>query len=107
MSNTGSSIKNDPIREIAATSITGSYQVLGGVLLRDAKRIWMTNKTNGDVYISTDGSNNMMKLASISGRASDDKTNDLYRAAGTQFYIKYDSVPGTPTGWFALEVEYC
>ncbi len=106
MSNSGSSIKNDAIREIAASSITGSYQVFGGVFLRDAFRLCITNNTNGDVYLSTDGVTNMMKLASVSGRVLDDKTNDMFRKKGTQFYIKYDSVPGSPLGWCALEVEY-
>jgi len=39
MSNTGNSIKDEAIREIAAGAITGNYQVLGGVLKRDAFRL--------------------------------------------------------------------
>lgn len=109
MANTGNSVKDDPIREMPASgggAITGSYQALGGVLLRDAFRIWMTNNTNGDIYVSVDGTTNIKKLPATSGRAFDDKTNDMYRIHGTQFYIKFASVPGTPVGWFALEVEY-
>jgi hypothetical protein len=106
MSNTGNSIKDEAIREIAASSITGSYQVLGPVMLRDAFRIWVTNDTNGDIYLSTDGVTDMKKLPSTSGRAFDDKTNDMYRMHGTQWYIRFDSVPGSPSGWAALEVEY-
>lgn len=106
MSNTGGSLKLDPIREIAAGSITTSYQVLGGPLLRDGLRLWMINNTNGDIYISTDGTTNMMKFPAASGRALDEKTNDMFRKTGTQFYIKFDSAPGAPAGWFGLEVEY-
>lgn len=106
MSNTGNSIKDEAIREIAAASITTSYQTLGGVFTRDAFRLWMTNSTNGDVYLSTDGSTNQKKMPALSGRAYDDKTNDMYRKSGTQWYIKWDSAPGAPTGWFGLEVEY-
>lgn len=106
MSNSGNSIKNEPIREIAAGAITGTYQNLGGVFTRDVFRIWYTNNTNGDVYLSTDGTTNMMKFPATSARASDDKTNDMFRKAGTQFQIKYAAVPGAPTGWFGLEVEY-
>ena len=106
MSNTGNSIKDEAIREIAAASLTTSYQVLGGVFTRDAFRIWLTNATNGDVYLSTDGTTNMKKLPAMSGRALDDKTNDMYRKKGTQWYIKYSSAPGVPAGWFGLEVEY-
>lgn len=106
MSNSGNSIKDEAIREIAAGSITGSYQVLGGVLTRDAFRIWMTNNTNGDIYLSTDGVTNHKKLPAQSGRACDEKTNDMYRKDVTQWYIKFASVPISPEGWFGLEVEY-
>lgn len=106
MSNSGSAIKNDPIREIAAGSITTSYQVLGGVQLRDSFRFWLTNNTNGDIYLSTDGVTNMIKMPATSGRAADNKTNDFFRAAGTQWYIKYSVAPGVPTGWAAVEIEY-
>jgi uncharacterized protein YycO len=106
MANTGNSIKDEAIREIAAASLTTSYQVLGGVFLRDAFRLWMTNNTNGDVYLTTDGVTNMKKLPATSGRAYDDKTNDMYRKAGTQWSIKWDSAPAAPSGWFGLEVEF-
>ena len=106
MANTGNSIKDDAIREIAGVSITTTYQVLGGVYLRDSFRNWLTNNTNGDIYLSLDGVTNNKKLPANSGRANDDKTNDMFRKKGTQWYIKYDVLPTTPTGWFGLEVEY-
>lgn len=106
MSNTGNSIKDEAIREIAAGSLTTSYQVLGSVFTRDAFRIWMTNNTNGDIYLSTDGVTDMKKLPAFSGRACDDKTNDMFRKKGTQWYIRFDSAPGAPSGWAGLEVEY-
>lgn len=106
MSNTGNSIKDEAIREIAAGSITGAYQVLGSVLTRDAFRLWMTNNTNGDIYLSTDGVTDMKKLPATSGRANDDKSNDMRRIAGTQWYIRFDSVPAVPAGWAAIEVEF-
>ena len=107
MSNSGNSIKHDAIREIDASSLTTSYQNLGGVLLRDAFRIWVTNNTNGDIYIThTDNTQDEMKLPAQSGRAYDNKTNDMYFKSGTQFEIRFDSAPGVPSGWAALEVEY-
>lgn len=107
MANTGNSIKREAIREIAAAAITGSYQVLGSVTLRDVFRLWITNNTNGDIYLSTDGVTNMIKMPATSTRALDDKTNDMYDIHGTQWYIKYSAVPGTPAGWAGIEVEYC
>ena len=106
MSNSGNSIKNEAIREIAVSSLTTNYQVLGSVFTRDVFRTWMTNNTNGDVYLSTDGVTDMMKFPALSGRANDDKTNDMFRKKGTQFYIRLASVPGNPSGWFGLEAEY-
>lgn len=106
MSNSGASIKDDPIREMAGSSITNSYQPLGGVFTRDAFKVWYTNNTNGDCYLSTDGVIDMKKMPAGSGRASDDKTNDSFRKAGTQWYIRFDVTPGSPAGWAAIEVEY-
>lgn len=106
MSNTGNSIKWDAIREIAAGSITTSFAVLGGVFLRDSYRVWITNNTNGEVYLSIDGSTNQLKLPAMTGRAYDNKTNDSFVKSGTQFYIKWVSAPGAPSGWVGLEVEY-
>ena len=106
MANTGNSIKDEAIREIAAASITTSYQVLGAVFKRDCFRLWMTNNTNGDIYLSTDGVTDIKKFPALSGRACDDKTNDMFRKAGTQWHIRFDVTPGSPTGWFGLETEH-
>lgn len=106
MANTGNSVKDDAIRELAGGSITNSYQPLGGILLRDAFRLTLTNFTNGDVYLSTDGVTDMKKMSTISARVLDDKTNDMFRKKDTQIYVRYDMTPGSPNGWFALEVEY-
>ena len=106
MSNSGGSLKDEAIREIAATDLTIDYQDLGGVMTHYACRIWMTNDTNGDVYVSTDGVTDMKKLPAGSGRAFDDKTNDAFRQKGTQWQVRFASVPMSPAGWFAIEVEY-
>lgn len=106
MSNTGSSIKWEAIREIAAGSLTTSYQNLGGVFTRDSFRIWLTNNTNGDIYISTDGIEDTIKMPAQTGRAYDNKTNDMFLKAGMQFKVKWVSAPGAPSGWVGMEVEY-
>lgn len=106
MSNSGSSIKNDAIREIAAGSITGVYQPFGGPYLRDSFREWFTNNSNGDIYFSTDGVTDMLKFPAQSGRAYDNKTDDMFRKTGTQWHIRFDSVPAVAAGWAGLEVEW-
>lgn len=106
MSNSGNSIKDEGIRELSGLSITPTYQPLGGVFLRDAFRITITNFTNGDVYLSTDGVTDQKKMSTISARILDEKTNDMFRKEGTQWYVRYDSAPAMGSGWFAMEVEY-
>jgi hypothetical protein len=106
MSNSGGSLKWNAIREIAAGSLTASYQDLGGVFLQDAYRLWFTNNTNGDAYFSNDGFTNMIKMPAFTGRAYDNKTNDAFCKSGTQWQVKFDSVPGSPVGWVGLEVEF-
>jgi len=106
MSNSGNSIKDEAVREIAAGDLTTSLQALGGPLGRDAFRITLKNNTNGDVYFSFDDSILAKKFPAYSGEILDDKTNDMYRKSGTQVSVKWDSAPGTPAGWVGLEVEY-
>jgi hypothetical protein len=106
MSNSGNSIKDEAIREIAGAALTVNYQVLGSVFTRDAFLCLMTNMTNGEIYLSTDGVTDMMKLPVSISRIYDNKTNDMFRKKGTQWYIRFSVAPAIPTGWFGLEVEY-
>jgi len=106
MSNSGGNIKWDAIREISAATITSAYQTLGAPLARDAFRITLQNQTNGEVYLSKDGTTDGKKFPSAQGRIEDNKTNDMFYRAGTQFYIRYANTPGVPTGWATLEVDY-
>ena len=107
MSNTGNSIKMDAIREVAATlPLTTAYVNLGGVLTRDAFRVWVQNNTNGDVYISLGDSVDRMKFPAFTGRGFDNKTNDFFTKAGTQYQVRFSVAPAVPAGWVDVEVEY-
>lgn len=101
----------DSLREIAASTITTTYQNLGTALTRDCFVSVISNNTNGDMYVTIDGTNNQMKFAATTARAYDAKTNDMYFKAGTQFQIKFanangSTAPVAPTGWFGLELTY-
>lgn len=105
MSNSGLSVKNEAIREVAFGSINATFTALGAVLAHDAFTVSMFNDSDQNIYVSTDGVTEHIKVAAQTGRVFDYKTNDMYRKAGTQFSIKYDA--GAPTtGGFWLEVEY-
>jgi len=109
MSNTGNSIKDELIRELSAATIAaaaGAYIPLGPIFLRDCFRLVFTNETNGDIYLSTDGVTDMKKMPDLSSRVYDDKSDDMYRKKGTQWYVRFDVVPGVPAGWVGLETEY-
>lgn len=105
MSNSGLKIKDEALREVAFGSITASYAALGDVLGHDAFIDAFINETNANIYISFDGTNDHKKFGAQAGRVTDLKTNDAYRAAGTQIYIKHDGTAPT-SGWFAAEVQY-
>lgn len=107
MSNSGNSIKFDAIREIAAASLTTSFQNLGSAFTRDAFRVTLKNFTNGDIYLSANGGTiTGKKMAASSAEVLDNKTNDMFFKAGTQWQVRWDSAPGAPTGSVVLEVEY-
>lgn len=104
MSNTGRSVKNEAIREVAFGAITASYASLGGVLIYDALSVTIFNDTDAAMYLSVDASTDHIKLPAYGGVVKDHKTNDMYRKAGTQFSIKYDTAPTVGSFW--IEVEY-
>ena len=106
MSNTGLKIKDEALREVAFGDITASYVALGDPFVHDSFIDSFINETNSNVYISFDGTTDHKKMGSNSGRVTDLKTNDAYREAGTQVYIKHDGVAAPSSGWFAVEVQY-
>jgi hypothetical protein len=105
MSNSGQSIKDEALREVAFGSITSSYVALGAVFGHDAFIDAFTNETNANIYISFDGVTDHKKLGAQVGRVTDLKSNDAFRKAGTQVYVKHDGSAPT-SGWFGCEVQY-
>lgn len=112
MSNSGNTIKGEGIREIAASSLTTSYQDLGSPIEHRAFIVTIVNNSNCEVYIkkSTDpvaDNVNTKRFPAFSGRIVDQKTNDSVQAPGTQFTIKLAGTPPlTPEGDIWLEIDY-
>lgn len=107
MSNSGNYIKNEEIREVAASSLTTSYVNLGPPLEHRAYIITIMNNTNGDVYLTKDPTKNEKRIAAQSGRIADYKTDDAVEGKDVQYAVKWaGSAPGAPTGDFWVEVEY-
>lgn len=104
MANTGQNVKDEALREVAFGSINATYTALGSPFTHDILNLTFTNGTDAAIYVSFDGVTDHKKFLPNSGRVWDLKTNDSYRKAGTQPYIKYDSAPSQ--GWAGLEAEY-
>lgn len=109
MSNTGARVKCEAVREMAAGSITTSYQTLGTALTRNYFNLVFCNNTNGDIYVSYDASTNQKLIPAQTQRVYDYKTNDMFLGPETismTISIKWKSAPGAPAGTFSAEVEY-
>lgn len=100
----------EAVREVAFGSIGANYAAVGTATTDHARIIIFTNTTNAEVYVSLDGSTNMMRLPANSYRLIDFSTNrirddGLFIPIGTLFYVK--QVSGAPgSGSFWVEVVY-
>jgi hypothetical protein len=97
------------IRSAAVASIGAAYATIGSALTERAVILSFKNATNGDVFVSTDGTNNHLFFPANSFSVFDVKTNspkfagDLMFPVGTQFYVK-DGPTAATTGTFYIEI---
>ena len=99
--------KFDTLRSVAFGSITTSYVQVGAVLPKPAVCIAFTNNTDGIIYVSTDGINDMLAIPPSTGKVFDIKTNAPYATdflfpSNTAFLIKYSGSAPT-SGSFYIE----
>jgi len=99
----------DALRSLGFASISGTYATLGTALGHASRVFRIINATNGDIFISVDGTTNNFFLPSNSfvlyDIASDDDPTDQFRVSlGTQFYVKQSTAPSS--GSVYLEVIY-
>lgn len=102
----------ETLRSVAQASITNAYLPIGTPITHNARAIRFINNTDGDLFISDDGTNNkyfvpktsfvLYDFSSLSAGVS--ISYPLAYATGTQFYVKYSSAP--TTGSLYLEVIY-
>lgn len=93
----------DTLRSLAFGGISGTYANLGTALTTNARMFKLTNGTNGDIFVSLDGTNNHMFLPAGSFTLYDLSTNsppiavtdNLVLAIGTQFRVKQSTAPNT------------
>lgn len=100
----------DTLRTLAFGSISGTYAAVGAAVAHPIRLICFTNNTDADMFFSDDGVNNKIFVAKGSFKLFDITTNrdnyDSYMAlrAGTQFYVKQSSAPGS--GAVYIEIIY-
>ena len=90
----------DAVREVAFGSIGAAYAAVGTALTDHARIIRLVNQTDAQVYISTDGSTDHIRMAANSFFILDFSANKvrddgLFLPVGTIFYAKRQS--GAPT----------
>jgi hypothetical protein len=96
-------VQFDALRSLAFGSISGSYAALGSPLGFNWKMFKITNNTDGDMFISTDGTTDNLfvpatsfVLYDLSTNAPPVSVNDTFcMAIGTQFYVKQSTSPST------------
>lgn len=91
----------DSIRTLAFGGISGSYAAVGSAIAYNWRIFRITNGTNGDLFISFDGSTDNLFLPASSYVLYDLSTNaapisesdNFVLAVGTQFYAKQSTAP--------------
>lgn len=99
----------DALRSLGFASISGTYAALGTPFGHPMRVIHFVNATNGDIFVSFDGTTNNLFMPAGSfvlyDIASDDDPTDNFRVSkGTQIYIKQSSAP--TSGNFYLQCIY-
>jgi hypothetical protein len=97
----------DALRTVAAGSITGSYAALGAPMAYNMRILKITNSTDGNLFISFDGTTDNdfvtaggFVLYDFSTNANNVSNSDSFvLATNTQLYVKYSSVPSTGAVW--------
>jgi len=104
-------VEFDQLREIAGTSINASFQLVGTTFSVSPRILAFSNSTDVDLYISTDGSTNMLRIASGSFKlydmqANKSATGDNLVPKAIGIWVKETS-GGAPTeGFFWVEAIF-
>lgn len=90
----------DTYRTIANGAISASFAAIGTPFTHLIRVFCITNNTDGDMIISTDGINNKIFMAKNSYKIYDISSNQefnspFYLPANTQFYVKQSTSPST------------
>lgn len=106
----GTRVRFDPVREKAASSITGTYTTLGIPFTDHVRLLDLSNSSTQEIYISFDGINDHLRMEQNSFKLFDLSANKirddgLFLASGTQMFVKFVGTTSI-TGAVWAEVMY-
>jgi len=106
----GTRVVFEPVRELPAASITGTYAALGAPVGDHLRVLSLNNTLVEDVYISFDGQTDQLRLAANSFKMFDlaaNKVRDdgLFLPVGTQIYARLAGA-ASPSGTLWAEAVY-
>lgn len=100
-------VRFDAIRTLSSGSITASYAAIGIAMAFNMRMIKIVNNTDGDMFISFDGTTNNDFLPAGGYVIYDFSTNapnitstdSFVLSLGTVLYAKYSTAPTTGAVW--------
>lgn len=98
-------VRFDALRSKGFAAITNAYTTVGTALTQNWRMFRITNNTNGDMFISADGTTDNLfvpaggfVLYDLATNAQNVQDTDWFvMKIGTQFYVKYSSAPTAGT----------
>jgi len=99
----------DVIREIAFGSLSDSYAAIGSATTKNTRVVKITNNTDETVYVSIDGTTDMLKLPENSFQLWDLTANKArenlpqFISIGTVFYARHITAVAPASGWVSIE----
>ena len=101
----------DTLREVLSASIAAAYTAVGTALAHEARMVQIVNSTDKALYISLDGSTNVMRIPAGVTQNLDFCTNKVrddgyFLPVGTQFYVNRTEAGATASGSIAIQVIY-
>jgi hypothetical protein len=88
----------DTIRFLNFTGISASYAVVQTPFTHPMRLVIITNNTNGDLFLSTDGVNNQIFVKAGTFKpfnicTNREETLKFFVPSNTQFYVKQSTAP--------------
>lgn len=102
-------IRTETLRSLGFASISGTYAVVGTAVDHPVRMFRIINSTNGNIFVSDDGTNDKFFVPAGSFVLYDFQSNaqgegEFVYPVGTQFFIKQSSAPSS--GSVYLEIIY-